>query len=154
MRTISSLVGALLFLFGTIGVFILLNGNPYILMAEGLVFFFIFAPLGSSILAFGFRDVLNTLFSIRFLFFTPPTGTVSPRSLVVTRFLIISVYAIGGLFFLFCIIINMASLNAPLGRIGQLVALSLCSLMYPIFISEGLLRPLKYRLEYLAEQKQ
>ena len=131
-----------------------LGGNPFFLIMAAPIIPIILASLGSSILAFGFRDVWGALSAFRFFFFTPPIGIVSPRSPVVIRFLIFSTYAIGGLVFLLEITITLSIINGPLYGIVGLIADSLCALIYPIFISEGLLRPLKYRLEYLAEQKQ
>ena len=62
---------------------------------------------------------------------------------------ITSTYVIGGLAFLFGAIITVASMGmspAPAAVYEHFAAASI-ALCYPVFISEGLLRPLKSRLE-------
>ncbi|MBI4027973.1 MAG: hypothetical protein HY360_23515 [Verrucomicrobia bacterium] len=149
----AALFGILLFLVGTAGGFMLAGGNPLALICFASIVAIILAPLGSAFLAFGFRDVWNAIAAFRFFFFTPPVGIVFSRSSVVIRFLIFATYAISGLMFLFYLVLTLAQYGGPVGVIGARVADSICSLIYPIFLSEGLLRPLKHRLEYLAEQR-
>ena len=153
MRGISSLVGLLLFVLGTMGGFIMAGGKPNALFQIPLMMAVTVAPLGSAILAFGFRDVWVSLCAVRFLFFTPSASVTATRSFVVVRYLIISTYAVAGLAFLFVFIIVVASVGEPLAPTAMFFhhfAAATIALAYPLFISEGLLRPLKYRLEDLA----
>jgi len=151
MKTISSLVGGFLFIIATIGGFMLQGGNPLEIMHANLIIAIILAPLGSSILAFGFRGVWDALFTFRFFFFTPSANIASAMPLVVFRFLTFSTYAIGSLLFLLGL--TQSCCAGTLSSFGEGLAFSICALAYPIIIAEVFLRPIKYRLEYLAERK-
>jgi hypothetical protein len=153
MRAVFSIIGSSLFLLGPFVCYGVAGGHASVLWRPVPIIGIIVASLGSSILTFGCGDVWESLLSVRYLFRTP-SGRVSTRkSLAVVRFLIISFYAVGSLFLLLHLLITRAVIAGPLEQIGKYVAVSVLSLVYPILISEGLLRPLKYRLEFLAEQK-
>ena len=153
MRTISSIVGCLLFLCGTIVCFMLAGGPPRALWMPGTIMAIMLAPLGSAILAFGLREVWEAFLDFRWFFVTPSGGAASPRSLVVIRFLLVSTYAMGGLLFLFRLILALGQVGGPSAQLGYQVAVAICSLAYPILIAEGCLRPLRCRLESLADQR-
>ena len=149
MQSISSLVGVLLFLVGTAGGFMLEGGNPLFLLRFSLIVAIILAPFGSSILAFGFRDVWDAFSAFRFFFIKPPAQIAFSKTIIVIRFLTLSTYAIGILMFL----LGLTNYDASY-PLNEIIAICICPLAYPIIISEGLLRPLKSRLECLAERNQ
>lgn len=109
------------------------------------------ASLGNTVVAFGFKEVWEAFLAIRFLFGSPSGNAKTQMPVIVLRFLMVSFYAMGGLFSLFWLLITLAVINGPVEQIGDHLALAICSLAFPILISEGLLRPLKNRLEFLAD---
>ena len=127
------------------------GGNPLEIMHVNLIMAIILAPLGSSILAFGFRGVWDALSTFRFFFFTPSASIAFTMPLVVFRFLTISIYAIGSLLFLLGL--TQSCYAGTLSSLGEGIAFSICALAYPIIIAEVVVRPIKYRLEYLADRK-
>jgi flagellar motor component MotA len=150
MRAISALVGFLFVGLGTIGVFCMMGGNPMALVQIPVLFAVVLAPLGSAVMAFGLKDVLGTLFAFRFLLYSSTSADPSTRSTAIIRYLITSTYAIGGLAFLLGAIITVASMGTfpdQPGSVWQHLAAASIALSYPVFISEGLLRPLKSKLE-------
>ena len=127
-----------------------MGGNPRALVQIPVMLAVVLAPLGSAVLAFGFRDVLGTLFAFRSFLGSPTSAGTSTRSIAILRYLIISTYVIGGLAFLFGGIITVASIGGfpdQAGQVLQHLAAASIALSYPVFISEGLLRPLQSKLQ-------
>lgn len=147
MRALSSIVGLCLFGLGTVGCWVLGGGHASFLIHIAPLLGIIVGSLGSSTLAFGLGTVLEAVSAIRLFFFASPSFQPSHKSLAVVRFLLVSVYMLGGLFSLFWLIMTLAAIAGPLEKIGERLAVAICSLIYAVLISEGLLRPLRNRLE-------
>ena len=147
MRALSSIAGILLFGLGTLGCWVLGGGHASFLVHVAPLLGIGVGSLGSSLLAFGFETVLEAVSATRLFFVASPSFQPSHKSLAVVRFLLVSVYMLGGLFSLFWLIMTLAAIVGPLEMIGERLAVAICSLIYAVLISEGLLRPLKNRLE-------
>jgi len=103
----------------------------------------ILSCLGSVVLAFGVRDVWHTFRD----FFVDSSSAATPaRSAEIASYLVGSLYAVGAVIFLLSLFGIMAAVHGPAELLGENVAYSICSLVYPIAISEGFIRPLKHRL--------
>jgi flagellar motor component MotA len=150
---ISTLAGIFLVFLGTVECFVFVGGHVGCLVQIIPLAGIILAGLGSSVLAFGFRDVKDTLLASRCLFLTPSKNEAFPRYLLVVRYLIISNYAFGSLMFLLCSIITLAGINGPLDALGQHIAACICTFVNAILVSEVFLRPLRCRLEYLIPKQ-
>ncbi len=155
MRSLGSLLGLFLFLFMGFGysrtiAFPLLssvNHWPFLLLFVGI--------LGTSILAFGMKETSAAFSATRYFFFTPEMPVDTHKTIRVVRHMIVSCYALGGLLF---VIETLSSIR--LGAMDSLPEKALWSSIYmgvfvllaPLVISEAFLRPLKARLETLAEK--
>jgi hypothetical protein len=123
--------------------------NPYPL------FFLIGGISGTSLMAFGYKDVDKALSSTRYFFYTPQTPVDTGKAIRVSSFMIVSCYAQGALIFLIEIhsLIRIASVES-IAEVSRLKAINMAigSLLAPLLISEAFLRPLKARLETLADK--
>ena len=146
MRTSSPLIGALLFVGGIGGCFVLWGGHGLVVVFPVPLLALILACLGSAVLAFGGRDVWHTLRAFRVFFVAPRPESLPARSAEIASYLVGSLYAVGAVLFLLSLFGIMAAVHGPAELLGKNVATSICSLIYPIALSEGLLRPLQCRL--------
>ena len=123
--------------------------NPYPL-------FVLFGGIfGSALLAFGYKDFDKALSSTRYFFFTPQTPVDTGKAIRVLSFMIISCYAQGGLLFVIEILssVRTASVESITEAARfRVVYMGISSLLAPLVISEAFLRPLKARLETLADK--
>jgi flagellar motor component MotA len=132
------------------GVFLMMGMNPMVLVNIPFMIAVVLAPLGSAVLAFGLKEVLETLYAFRLFLLSPTPAERSNRPAAILRYLIASTYAIGGLTFLIAVLVTIAtrgSMPAQADCFWEHLAAASIALSYPVFISEGLLRPLKSRLE-------
>jgi hypothetical protein len=154
MRSLSSLLGFAFFFFMAVGYCIvaavpITSLNPYPLC------FLIGGIFGSALLAFGYKDFDKALSSTRYFFFTPQTPVDTEKAIRVLSFMIISCYAQGGLLFVIEILstIRVSTMTSlPEGSVLKVLAAAVSSLLAPLVISEAFLRPLKARLETLADK--
>ena len=124
--------------------------NPMVLVNIPFMIAVVLAPLGSAVLAFGLKEVLETLYAFRLFFLSPAPAAGSNRPAAILRYLIASTYAIGGLTFLIAVLVTIATrgrMPAQADCFWEHLAGASIALSYPVFISEGLLRPLKSRLQ-------
>ena len=110
----------------------------------------ILSCLGSAVLAFGVRDVWHTLRASRVFFVDSSAESMAARSVEIASYLVGSLYAVGAVIFLLSLFGIMAAVHGPSQLLGENVAYSICSLIYPIAVSEGFIRPLKHRLRCQA----
>jgi len=148
MRAPATIVGLALFLLGTIGVFVIAGGNAIVLTGSMLIFFgIVTAIVGSTLMAFGCKRVLETLGTVRLFVTDSPSNPPSASTAVVLGYAIKSAYAAGSCVLVLCLIIVMARVGGPLEQLGYSIAQCLCSLIFTILIAELFLRPLKARVE-------
>jgi hypothetical protein len=154
MRSLSSLFGLFLFLFMAvaycaIAAVPITSLNPYPL-------FFLYGGIsGTALMAFGYKDYNKALSSTRYFFFTPQTPVETEKAVRVLSFMIISCYAQGGLLFVIEILssVRMASVESITEVVRfRVLFMGISSLLAPLVISEAFLRPLKARLETLADK--
>ncbi len=120
-------------------------------------FLFLFVGiLGTSILAFGIEETTAALSALRYFFSTPETPVDTHKTIRVVRHMIVSCYALGGLLFVIDILssIRIGAMDSlpHKGALLSPISMGVFGLLAPLVISEAFLRPLKARLETLAEK--
>jgi len=148
MRAPATIVGFALFLLGTGGVFVT-QGGAAIVLTEAIVLLLgiVAAIVGSALMAFGCRRVLETLGTVRLFAINSTANPPSEGAATVLGYAIKSTYATGSCVLMLCLIIVMAHVGGPLEPLGHSIAHCLCSVIFTILIAELFLRPLKARVE-------
>lgn len=129
-----------------------MHGSIGALIQPSIFFGFLFVPAGTVILAYGNREVANALYAFRFHFYTPHYNQVSRDFLPILKALILATYISSVAFFVLGCVVTIAHMDGSADEIAMHIAAALISFLYAFFICEGLLRPLKYRIEYLLDQ--
>jgi hypothetical protein len=155
MRSLSSLLGLFLFLIMAFG-YSRVIAFPLTSEVSPLPFFFLFVGiLGTSILAFGMKETSAALSATRYLFSTPETPVNTDKTIRVVRHMIVSCYALGGLLFVIEILssIRVGAMDSlPERALVRSISMGVFGLLAPLVMSEVWLRPLKARLETLADK--
>jgi len=162
MRIFNTIYGFFLFL-GMVSGYMNQTAVP-IKMLSFLPFLLLFAGiLGTAVLAFGAKEAAVALSSVRYFFSKPKSPVDTRRIIMVLNFMILSCLAQGGILFVIEILSFFKHLGPLMSNpkegietLGQLIQV-IPNLTFPMFctvfaalcISEGLLRPLKSRLETL-----
>lgn len=103
--------------------------------------------LGSAILAYGVRDTWCLVQAMRFIFVEPGSEWREGRCGEMVAYMIKSVCIVGAVIFLTSLFTVMATMGAGLSQpLGKSVTCSIYTLMYPLIIAEGFLRPLQNRI--------
>ena len=154
MRALSTLAGFFFFVFGTVGVFMLMSGNPLALLQIAEVFALIFAPLGIVILHYGYRRVRRT-FSAAKLFVCVPRGAYRSQDIIpVLNRWILATYLTSGATFLGVLVLISAHFDSPAIELVEHLAMGIVIFMWAFFICEAILRPLKTRILTREEETQ
>jgi flagellar motor component MotA len=153
VKTLSTIIGAALFIQALVGGFMLAGGKPLALVVPAEIVIVFLAPLGAVVVAYGLDGVWHTLKCLKFLFYTPTQTELAAIGIPVLKALIIATYAVSVAGFLLGCMITAAYLDNPIVEIGHHIAASMTGFIWAIIFCEGLYRPLKHRLEAIVAAK-
>jgi flagellar motor component MotA len=159
MRSISLLIGLLLFLAAAFGMYVVYGGSPASIIAFPLsLLAVVIGTAGVSFCVFGVVETKVALWSVSVFWRKDEIERDYAIAIQVISGMIVYAYVIGALLLLQNLLLTMGTMSGVIQKgltqeLGGRVACAICTLIYSVLVAECFLRPLRHRLSYLRSRK-